>query len=673
MVHHAHHPFLQSLQTAHSGKVVPARDAVRLIRDGDTVATGGFIGTGFAEAIAVALEELYLDTDETQFRATGRPGNLTLVYAAGQGDGKHRGMNHFGHEGLVRRVIGGHWGLAPKLCDLAIANKIEGYNLPQGVITHLFRDIAAHRPAHLTRVGLGTFVDPRHGGGKINARTTEDLVQLITLNGEEALLYKCFPIDVGIIRGTTADTLGNITMEREALTLEAQAIAMAAHNSGGVVIVQVERLAEAGSLHPRAVKVPGILVDCVVVAEKPEHHGQTFMTVYNPAYTGETRAPIGSIPPMPMSERKLIARRAALELLPGSVVNLGIGIPEGVAAVANEEHIIDLVTLTTEPGSIGGVPAGGLDFGASVNSQAVIDQPNQFDFYDGGGLDVAFLGLAQADAAGNVNVSKFGTKLAGAGGFINISQNAKKVVFVGTFEAGGRKPLVEDGRLVLRGHGDGGKFVRAVEHRTFSGEYAARRGQPVLYVTERCVFRLTPDGLELTEIAPGIDLERDILARMDFSPLIREAPRLMDERIFRNEPIGLRETLLGVPLEQRFSYDPAEQLFFVNFEGLSVRTSAEIAQIRHMVAERLLPLGHKVPAIVNYDRFSILPELLDAYSAMVQELTDRFYSSVTRYTTSGFLRVKLRDALGRRQLAPHIYESADEARAHLVELEQGAG
>jgi len=637
-------------------KIVTADEAIGLIRDGDAVCCSGFVGIGTPDELIIALER--------RFASVGMPRDLTLVFAAAPGDGKDQGINRIALPGLIKRAIGGHWSLVPKLARMATDDLIEAYNLPLGVMSHLYRDIAAHRAGTLTQVGLGTFVDPRHGGGKINASTTEELVSTIDIDGKMWLLYKVFPLDVALIRGTTADPEGNITMEREALVLDAQATAMAAHNSNGLVIAQVEEIVASGTLDPRAVVVPGILVDRVVLARSGAQP-QTYGTAYNPAFSAQTKVAVGTMKSPPLDERKVIARRCAFELPMGGVINLGIGVPEVVAAVAAEERLLSHLTLTAEPGVIGGMPQGGLDFGAAINVDALLHQNQQFDFYDGGGLDLACLGMAEVDRCGNVNVSRFGPRLAGAGGFINISQNASCVVFAGTFTAGGLEIRLEDGRLAIITEGTKRKFVESVEQITFNGSLAAERGQPVLYVTERCVFRRVLEGLELTEIAPGIDLERDVLAHMDFMPIMRDV-RLMDADIFLPPILNLSSILFERQLRSRLSYDAERNTLFANFEGIGIRSTDDIESVRRVMQALCEDIGHKVSLIVNYDGCRLDEPIAEAYFAMARRLQSRYYCSATRFTASAFMRMKLGAAFSGRGDASRIFRTHTEASAFVV-------
>lgn len=514
-------------------KIVKAKEIPKLIKNGDFIAIDGFVGIGVPEEILLYIEE--------SFFKEGIPSSLNLIFSAGFGDGKTRGLNRLAHEGLIKKVIGGHWGLAPNLAKLANENKLEGYNLPQGVIAQMFRDMAGNKPGTISKVGLKTFVDPDIEGGKINSVTKEDIVTKLKILNEDVLFFKAPKLNIGLLRGTTADEDGNISFENEALFLEGLHIATAVKNNNGKVIVQVEKIVKKGSIPPKMVKIPGILVDYVVVTENMSNHMQTYGEEYNYGFVNNNAIFDNKKQNFVLDERKIIARRCALNLRKETkILNYGIGMPESIALVLEEEKQEGNFIPTVEPGVIGGIPMGGLNFGASFNPVCIVGQPEQFDFYDGGGLDMAFLGLAQCDENGNINVSKFGPKIAGCGGFINITQNAKEVVFCGTFTAGGLKVEVENGKMKIIQEGKIKKFIKNVEQITFSGKLARDNKKKVLYITERAVFELREKGLTLIEIAEGIDIKKDILDNMEFEPILADEIKYMDKNIFMDKQMGLK-------------------------------------------------------------------------------------------------------------------------------------
>jgi len=619
-------------------KVVSVEDAVYLVPSNSTITVAGFVAQGCAEYVLEALGN--------RFKETGEPKDLTLLFGGGPGDTNCKGLNHFAHPGMLKRAIGGHYGQTPMLGKMAQAGAIEAYFMPMGCVSRLVRCAASHSPGHISKVGFGTMMDPELGGGKLNSRTTEDIVRTIEIDGEKFLYYKAIPIDVAIIRGTTADAEGNITYERESLYNDNLHMAMAGRSRRGLVIAQVERLAAVGSLKPQQVRVPGTMVDCVVVAPEAKHQ-MSYWSGYNPTVTGEVRQvpkPEG-LQGMELDERKVIARRACLELQPDQVVNLGIGMPEGVAMVADEEHCMKYIELTTEPGVHGGVGLSGHNFGPATNPSAIIEMHSQFDFYNGGGLDICFLGNAETDAAGNVNVTRAGPKLTGPGGFIDISQCTPRVNLMGSFTAVGLEIAVENGKLKIVKEGKVKKFVKKIKETTFSGRVALQNHQHVNYITERAVFTLTPEGIELTEIAPGIDLQRDVLDQMEFKPLIREPLGTMDLSIFAEGPMNLKEKVFGLQIDKRIHQCSVSQVVYIDLRGVCVYDKKTIADIDGAIRAAAAKAGGKIDAIVSLDQFDVAPHLIDEYAAVIAKLEAELYKSVRRVSSAALRRHKLASAL----------------------------
>ncbi len=514
-------------------QVITSDEAARLIRDGDHVAVSSFTAISMAEDVFVSIGERY---EKEQ-----HPKNISIYHVSGVGDYKPggRGLNHLAHEGLIGRIYGAHAAPYPDLSPMMADGRIETYMVPQGVCCHIMRAMAGGEDGLLTKVGLNTFADPRLDGCKINQSCKEDVVELVNVCGKELLYYKAFPIDICLLKATYADEDGNISCENEPLILEQLEVAGATHRWGGKVVVQVHKIVKRGSLHPRKIKIPSVLVDYIVVGRKENTYQTHFFEDEKPELTGDLKVPAEAIEAMPFGLRKIAARRGALEIKPGTFVNIGGGMSEGVANVASEEGLADKILLGVESGLIGGVPVVGA-IGTAYNPEVVIRQPECFDLYNGGLLDITFLGSAQIDREGNVNVTKFNGKVIGPGGFVNITQNTKSIRFIGSFTGGKTEIESGDGKLKVVSDGKFLKFVDHVEQVSFSGKQGVANGQDVLYITERAVFRLVEGGIMLIEIAPGVDLEKDILSKMEFRPMIADDLKLMDERIFIDQKMDLQ-------------------------------------------------------------------------------------------------------------------------------------